>query len=127
MISLNIKRAVRLGVGFLCLGLGAIGLFLPVWPTTPFVLAAAACFTCEPALRDRLLRIPFFREHIVNYEQRTGLSRKTVAISLGYLYGMLLISVLLVQTLWVRLLLAAVAAGVTAHILRMSRKKGERT
>lgn len=120
------KTAVLSCIGFLLLALGAIGLLLPVWPTTPFVLAAAGCFSGTPRLRAGLMRNRFFREHIENYSARTGLSAKTVAISLCYLWGMLLLSLLLTRTLWAGILLSAVGVTVTAHILHVSkpRRKG---
>lgn len=69
------------------------------------------------------MKIGFFREHIENYERRTGLSKRTVGISLGYLWGMMILSIALIQTLWIRLLLLAIGAAVTVHILWMARSK----
>jgi len=123
---LRIKIVLLTGLGFLFLGLGAVGIVVPVWPTTPFVLLSAACFSGSPALRSRLLRLPFFREHIENYEKKTGLSRKTLAISLTWLWGMLLLSMLLVRKLWLAVLLIFIGAAVTGHLLWMSRARGEK-
>lgn len=123
---MRIKIVLLTGLGFLFLGLGAVGIVVPVWPTTPFVLLSAACFSGSPALRSRLLRLPFFREHIENYEKKTGLSRKTLAISLTWLWGMLLLSTLLVRKLWLAVLLICIGAAVTGHLLWMSRARGEK-
>ena len=70
------------------------------------------------------MKISFFREHIENYESRTGLSRKTVWISMGWLWGMLILSMGLLKTLWISLLLFLIGAAVTSHILWMARSKG---
>ncbi len=117
---MRMKPLLLTGAGFLFLALGAIGLLLPVWPTTPFALLSAACFSGMPQLQAKLKSIPFFREHIENYAARTGLSTKTVGISLGYLWGMLLLSMFLMARLWCVGLLALVGAAVTVHILHMA-------
>lgn len=109
--------------GFVLLALGAIGLLLPVWPTTPFVICAAGCFSGSPRIRRLLFKVPFFREHIENYQTRSGLSRKTLTRSLAFLWGMLLLSCLWVQLLWVTLLLICVGAAVTLHLLHIARWK----
>lgn len=75
---MRVKIMLLTGLGFVFLGLGAIGVFLPVWPTTPFVLLSVACFSSSPRIKAWILRNKFFREHVENYENRTGLRKKTV-------------------------------------------------
>lgn len=113
--------------GFLLLGLGAVGVFLPLLPTTPFVLAAAACFSGNPGIRSRLLKSHFFREHLINYQRRTGLKKATVVISLVFLWSTLGISLFLLQRLWSTLLLGSIGAAVTIHLLCIARPKKPRS
>ena len=120
---MRLKIILLTGLGFLSLTMGTIGLFLPIWPTTPFVLASAACFSSSPRLRVWLLRLPFFKDHIENYTSRRGLSRKIVIQSLSFLWGMLLLSMILLKSPWLCLLLAAVGTAVTIHILWMARPR----
>lgn len=122
---MHVKPVLLTAIGYLFLGLAAIGLFLPVWPTTPFVLIAAACFSSTPGLRSKIVKINFFREHIENYEQRNGLSKRTVAISLIYLWVMIIISMILIRKPWICAGLFAIAITVTVHILCMAKPKRE--
>ena len=109
--------------GFLLLAFAAVGLALPVWPTTPFVLAAAACFAGMPRMRAWLLRLPVFGEHIRNYQTRAGLTRRTMAVSLAFLWGMLALSAALIRKPWVLALLFVVGAAVTVHLAVMARPR----
>lgn len=109
-------------LGFLFLALGFIGLFLPVWPTTPFVLVAAACFSVNPKIQSKIMKIDFFREHYENYQNRIGLPRKNVIISLTWLWGLLILSMILLRSYW-GLLLILVGIAVTWHILHMAKRK----
>lgn len=109
--------------GFVLLAIGAFGAFVPILPTTPFVLAASACFTGNPAIRSWLLKSKFFQEHLTNYQQRTGLATQTVTISLGFLWVTLCLSMLAIGALWSVLLLSMVGIAVTIHILCIARPK----
>ena len=80
-----------------------------------------ACFSGNPRLQARLLRIRFIREHVENYRNRTGLPRRNLVISLTFLWTMLILSMVLLRKLWVLLLLAAVGVAVTVHILCIAR------
>lgn len=123
---MEIKSYVRTGLGFTLLGLGAIGLVLPVWPTTPFVLASFACFSSSPKMRTQILQVPFFREYIENYEKGKGLSAKTIRLSLFCLWSMLVGSMLTVKETWLTILLILIGTSVSIHILWISRIKKER-
>jgi uncharacterized membrane protein YbaN (DUF454 family) len=121
-----LRTILLTGLGSIFLGLGVIGLLIPVWPTTPFVLLSVACFSSTPQIKARIMRISFFREHIENYEHRTGLSRKNVQISMAWLWGMLLISVALLKDFWIRILLFLIGTAVTIHILLIAKSKGRK-
>jgi uncharacterized membrane protein YbaN (DUF454 family) len=120
---MGVKGVLLAGAGVALLLLGLIGLFLPVWPTTPFVLAAFGCLASAPRLRALILRVPFFREYIENYRARRGLKRGTVAASLVFLWGMLSLSVYLTRRFWLALLLTGIGVAVTVHILMVAGPK----
>lgn len=123
---MQLKTILLTGLGFIFLALGAIGLLLPVWPTTPFVLVSVACFSSAPRIKAQIMKISFFKEHIENYECRKGLSRKTFWISLIWLWGMLLISIISIHTLWISFSLFLIGLAVTCHILWMAKgRKGD--
>jgi uncharacterized membrane protein YbaN (DUF454 family) len=124
--DIQLKTMLLIALGYVFLGLGAIGLILPLLPTTPFVLLSVTCFSSAPHIKARILKIPFFREHIENYEHRTGLSRKAVCHSMIGLWGMLIISIAIIRTLWIIILLILVGAAVTSHILFMAKSNSRK-
>jgi hypothetical protein len=77
-----VRRILFLIAGFASLALGAVGLFLPLLPTVPFVLLAAFCFgKSDPRLERRLLEHARFGPHIKAWrsERAVGRSAKRAA------------------------------------------------
>lgn len=80
----RLMRAVylTLGIGFVVLGF--IGAFLPVLPTTPFLIVAAACFArSSPQLENRLLQHPQFGPLLRNWRARGAIPVKAKLMALG--------------------------------------------
>ena len=116
--SSSITQIFLLIAGSLCLLLGALGLFLPVLPTTPFWLLTAWCYTkASPKLYQRMMKVPIFGNCIRNYRLYHAMSIQNKIISISTLWITILLSIYLVNKLWITILLLIVAAGVTCHLL----------
>lgn len=114
-------RILLIACGTLCVGLGFIGIFLPVLPTTPFLLLAAACYArSSRRFYHWLLNNRWCGRYIRNYREGRGipLRQKTITIVLLWLaigYSALFV----VPHWWIKLLLAGIAVAVTVHIARI--------
>lgn len=112
------KKIAMTVAGFVAVALGTAGVFLPVLPTTPFLLLAAWLFMKgNPRWRVWLVNHKYFGRYISNYIEYHAIPRKTKIISIVVLWTTIIISGIFVDLLWVRLLLLCVAVGVTVHLL----------
>jgi uncharacterized membrane protein YbaN (DUF454 family) len=115
---LKLKKILLTILGFISLVLGAIGVIIPVMPTTPFVLLAAICFsTGSSRLSGWLSKSKAFGPYIDNYRTKRGISRLRKTASIIFVWVGLSISMVLVRTLWVSVLLGVVGIGVSIHLL----------
>lgn len=106
-------------LGSISLVLGIIGIFLPLLPTTPFLLLTATLYLkSSPRLYNWLINQKHLGSYIENFRVHRALTLKTKIISvsltwLTILYGICFI----LQDVIVRILLTTIAIGVTWHIL----------
>ncbi|MBN1698983.1 MAG: YbaN family protein [Spirochaetales bacterium] len=115
------KKFILLAAGNISLSLGIVGVFVPLLPTTPFLLLAAGCYLrSSDRLYTWLIRHKRFGTYIRCYLKYRAMAKHSKIISLFLLWGAISVSMIFfIPTLWVRILLAAVAIGVTVHIVSL--------
>ncbi|MFD3302467.1 YbaN family protein [Aquipseudomonas alcaligenes] len=115
-------RSVRytlLAIGWLSVLLGVIGIFVPVLPTTPFLLLAAACFV-RSSRRFYLWLVnhkhlgPWIRDYL----EGNGIPLKGKVYAIGLMWVSIGLSCYLVPMPWARALMLTSAVLVTLYILR---------
>ncbi len=123
--KLKKQRAIRvllMVAGTVCLCLGALGIFLPILPTTPFLLLAAACYMrSSERLHKWLINNRWFGEYIKNYQAGRGIPKKTKIVALAFMWIAILYSTFFVvdEFLIAQIVLLLVAAGVSVHLIRL--------
>jgi uncharacterized membrane protein YbaN (DUF454 family) len=115
----SLKKRLLVMAGLLCLGLGAAGIFLPVLPTTPFLLLAAACFMrSSHRLHEWLLTNRWLGTYIRNYREHKAITKRTKIATLVLLWGTIGYAAFGAVSSWTfRALLLVIAVAVTAHVL----------
>lgn len=105
-------------VGTVALVLAIAGIFLPLLPTTPFLLLASACYLRGSQRMHRWLsHNRLLGPYIKAMEDRSGIPPSTKAIALVLLWASMSYSIYIVPVLAVKILLALTGLGVSAYIL----------
>jgi uncharacterized membrane protein YbaN (DUF454 family) len=114
----SLKKAIFIVAGTISLGLGAVGVFLPILPTTPFLLLSAACYYKGSERMHRwLLSNKLFGSYIRNYREGKGISPKGKILTLFLLWATICYSIFfLVNILMFQIILSAIAIAVTVHV-----------
>ena len=96
-------------LGMILLAVGAIGLFVPGLPTTPFVLLAAGLFLrSSKRLYTRVVNGRLFGKYVSDFVEKKGMTRKTKIVSIAVMWTMITLSSLLIGNLVIGIILAAV-------------------
>ncbi|ALP52315.1 hypothetical protein Tel_03680 [Candidatus Tenderia electrophaga] len=101
-------KPVLLCIGVCCVGLGFVGIFLPLLPTVPFVLVAAACFAkSSQRLHQWLLASRHFGALIHHWQTTRSIPKRAKRAALALLIASGALSVYLMDSLLLKLLVAS--------------------
>jgi uncharacterized membrane protein YbaN (DUF454 family) len=110
------KLALNL-IGGIAVVLAILGVFLPLLPTTPFLLLASACFARGSTRLHRwLLNNRVFGEYIRNYEQGRGIPLRGKVTALAMLWASIGYSAFTVGDTALIALLVSIAIGVSIYL-----------
>lgn len=119
--SSRLVNWVWVALGTLFVVLGTIGIFLPLLPTTPFLLLAVTCYTRgSKRLYGWLLSNRWFGNYIRSYREKKAIPFKIKVLSIAFLWATIGYSSLFaVDIPLVKVILILIAICVTIHIVRI--------
>lgn len=117
-------RMFYLALGFLLVGIGVLGIFVPLLPTTIFLILASVCFMkSSPKAYEWLKNNKYLGSYVQNYKDKSGLSLVTKISNIIILWISIGFSAFyFTEELYIRLILGAIAVGVTIHLIMIKTK-----
>lgn len=117
----NIYKKILILIGWIFVGLGIVGIFLPLMPTTIFFILAAASFArSSEKFYNWLINHPRFGKIIKSYLEHRGIPRKSKFIAIGMVMVTIGSSaIFFTSSLFLRVLLTIVAIGVITYLLSL--------
>ena len=119
------KRKLLIIFGSLSLGLGLLGIVLPLLPTTPFLLLSATCyFHGSDRLYRWLMAHPTLGPYIRSFREDKSIPLRAKIVSVSMVWITLLYCIFfVVGAMWLRILLFLLAIGISWHILSFKTRK----
>jgi uncharacterized protein len=116
-------RVAYLGLGWLCVVSGAIGVVLPGWPTTIWIILATYFFArSSPRFYNWLMNHRVFGPLVRDWRDGKGMTARAKRMAVGTIVVTIGISIAVVPYAWLRVLLVVVAVSVSTYLLRLPTK-----
>jgi hypothetical protein len=113
-------RILFVALGTLFVALGILGAFLPVLPTTPFLLLAAACYARgSTRFYNALLNNKAFGPLILEWRRHHSIPFRVKVTAIALMSVTLTVSVLTLEQLWLQAMLAALGIALAAYLWRI--------
>jgi uncharacterized membrane protein YbaN (DUF454 family) len=118
--SSRLVRALFVIAGTVALVLGVVGIFVPLLPTTPFLLVASACYLRgSERMHQWLLSHGRLGAYIRAFEEGRGIPRRAKIVAIGALWISITYAVTTVASAIAAAAMLIVAVGVTVYLLRL--------
>ena len=119
-------KVIYLSLGFVSLGLGILGIPLPILPTTPFLLLAIACFARSSKRFEKwLYNTKLYQTYVADFRETKSIAKERKKWILLQIYILMGISIFLAQIIWVKLALGALTIFITYYLLKVIPNKPE--
>lgn len=124
---MDIRKGILIFAGTMCVALGVLGMFLPLLPTTVFLLMAAYCYSrSSERFHNWLLNNRWCGAYIKNYKSGNGISVRQKVSTIAILWASIGFSIWMISaSFWLTLLLLAIAGGVTIHLVMLKTHRPE--
>lgn len=114
------KNSFFLAIGFMSLGLGMLGMFLPVLPTTPFLLLASTLFLRgSDKWSNWLYNHKIFGTPVRNYVEHKSIDKRSKIAAMALLWTTILFTAWIVDNIWLKIILITIATAVSYHVLSL--------
>ncbi|MBY0754210.1 YbaN family protein [Clostridium sardiniense] len=105
----KIKKCLYVTVGIISFGLGAIGVILPILPTTPFLLLSSFCFVRGSDRFDRWFKgTKLYKKHLENFVNNRVMTMKQKITILLFADAMLMFPLIILDSIMAKVLIVAV-------------------
>jgi len=122
-------RVICLCAGWLFTVLAFLGVFLPLLPTTPFLLGAAACFyRSSDRFYHWIMDNKYFGHYLRNYKAGRGIPLRIKILALAFTWSSTLFSaIFIVPWLWLKIFLIAISVSITIHLSVIKTSRSDET
>jgi hypothetical protein len=118
------RRYALIAVGWTSVGIGVLGMAVPVLPTTCFLLLAGGCFAkSSPRASRWLYSNRLFGRYVKDYKEAKVIPLRVKGLSLAVLWATIGATVIAVPSWLVRVPVLLIALIITMHVARTASRR----